>query len=302
MPKLASWTRIGMMWIATAVLWPPPARADSGAALECPHGSTVLPPLEQRTWISATVPSGDPWSDAEQAVNTFIDAYRKLKALDESELQALVTAICDAEEDDRKAVGAEASARVKATVIGAYDELMKLRDAALTNLKAVLADTSLQSRYSQANDYVSRVNDLWTSIDKMTYSVRGANHPVVSYMLDRGQQEHKNYQGSSSNCTVSEWTVPSGRADCIYADGTTGYVIEIKPRNARAIAKGRQQARGYADDLNNSAAERAKLAQKDSRFNQVTTYVPKIMAYTLCPEIDEDGNFKEVSTYWTGET
>ena len=302
MHKGVPWTQIRIIWLAGTALWPQHANADSGTALACPHATVVPQRLDHRTWLPANLRSGDPWSDAEQAVNTFVDAYRQLKVLDQSELKGLVTAICDADEEERRAVGADASSRVKDKVNRSYEDLMKLRDAALTNLKAVLADTSLQSRYSQANDYVSRVNDLWTSIEKMTTSLRGANHPVVSYMLEKGQQEHKNYQSSSSNCTVSEWTLPSGRADCIYADGTMGYVIEIKPRNSRAIAKGRAQARGYADDLNNSAAERAKLAAKDSHFDQVTTFVPKMMTYTLCPEIDEDGNFKEVSTSWAGET
>jgi len=50
-----------------------------------------------------------------------------------------------------------------------------------------------------------------------------ANHPVVSWMMNKGTEAHRSRQ-SSSYCHVSEFTVSSGRIDCpdIDRDGNFG--------------------------------------------------------------------------------
>jgi hypothetical protein len=57
----------------------------------------------------------------------------------------------------------------------------------------------------------------------------------------------------------------------------------------------------YVKALNNNPEELQRLKQRDSHFNEVTTFVGKLALYRLCPEITDDGEFKEVSTYWMSE-
>jgi hypothetical protein len=252
-------------------------------------------------WPPLTARRVDLFDDAERAFSEFVDSYRDAKKLTIDEEKRLVAAICDAEEEERKSVASEASTRVRDKVGDSIDKLQAKRDKALELLGKVLNDTSLRSRHDKAKEYDQRARDLWESIVKMTKSPRGANHPVVAYMLETGQTQHRNYQQSSSNCTVYEWRTSAGVADCIYADGTTAFVVEIKPDNSRAIAKGREQVSRYVAALNNDPSQLQELIKKDSRFKDVKAFVGRLMLYQLCPEITDDGDFKEVSVSWRGE-
>ncbi len=241
----------------------------------------------------------DNYDDAERLVTRLVDGYANLKKLDKDELKRLVEAICQADEEDRRAVGREASERVKDHVNSEYDKLARLRDEANASLDKVLADQNFKDKHSKAQEYKERVKDTWQSIDKMTTSLRGANHPVVSYMLETGQKVHQDYQTNSSNCQAYEWTTSAGRADCLYApSGEVCQVIELKPDNSRAIAKGRGQARDYADALNNDPKQLEKLKNEKSAFRDCKRFVPIVMAYTLCPEINDEGEFRSVSVSW----
>jgi hypothetical protein len=252
--------------------------------------------------ISWVATRDDPWDDAERAYNEFESAYKSLRTLDKTEVQALVTAICDADEEDRRSVSSDAQSRARDHVRDSYDKLQQMRDRANDLLKTVLADTTFQSKFDRARDYQSRISEMWASIDRMTANVRGGNHPVVAYLAQRGIDAHGEYEHNSSNCTVYEWTLANGRrVDCIKVDGTTAYVFEIKPDNSRARSSGRIQVGDYVKALNNNPEELQRLKQRDSHFNEVTTFVGKLALYRLCPEITDDGEFKEVSTYWMSE-
>jgi len=82
-----------------------------------------------------------------------------------------------------------------------YSNLERKRDDAYKKLDAVLADPKLKSRHNKAKSLRKETKRYWESITKMTKSVRGANHPVVAFMLREGQKAHSDRQGSSSYCT-----------------------------------------------------------------------------------------------------
>ena len=244
----------------------------------------------------------DAWDDASRAYSTFESEYRSLRALDKDEMVRLVSAICDADEDERRDVSSAASSRAKDKVKDAFEKLASLREGVDRAIENVLKDTTLKNRYSDANDLKERTGRMWESIEKMTRSVRGANHPVVSYMLEKGQSAHKEYQSSSSNCTVSEFTLTSGkRVDCIYADGATATVVEIKPDNSRARSAGRDQLNTYLRSLREDSLNLQALIAKDSKFKEVKTFTPMFALYRLCPEFNDDGEFKEASVDWRRE-
>lgn len=241
----------------------------------------------------------DIYDDAERLATLVFDGYANLKKLDKDELKRLVEAICQADEEDRRAVSKDASDRVKDHVNYEYEKLERLKDEANVSLDKVLADNNFKDKHSKARDYKEKVRDTWDSIQRMTKSLRGANHPVVSYMLEKGQEVHRDYQTNSRNCHAYEWSTRSGRADCLYApSGEVCQVVELKPDNSRAVSKGRGQARGYADDLNNDPKELEKLKNEKGAFKDCKRFVPIVMAYTLCPEISDEGEFRSVSVSW----
>lgn len=69
----------------------------------------------------------------------------------------------------------------------------------------------------------------------------GANDPQVRARIEFGRNEHKRIQNDRGKCTQDEVTFGSVRVDCIRVSGNVCYVVEIKPNNDEARAKGRKQ-------------------------------------------------------------
>jgi hypothetical protein len=240
--------------------------------------------------------AGD-WSAAKDKVDRFKSEYDSLRRLTPDETRRVVTAICEAEEDDRRSVASDVHDRVASTVSREYDRLKDLKEDTNRRLDDVISDENLKDNQSDAKSYKDEVNRRWETIERMTRSIRGKNHPVVRYLVDEGNRAHKDRQGSSSYCDVAEWSVGGGRADCIRASDCT--VVELKPDNSRAISRGQGQARGYSDALNRSADERAKLAREKSAFAKCDKYESEVWCYKLCPEIESDTNeMRSTSTSW----
>lgn len=79
--------------------------------------------------------------------------------------------------------------------------------------------------------------------------LKGANDPEVRARIEYGKNEHKRIQNDSSKCTASELTFGSVRIDCVRVDGSTCYVVEIKPNNSAARSKGETQIRNGIDAI-----------------------------------------------------
>ncbi len=136
------------------------------------------------------------WSVAERKFEDFRREHEKLRQLTPDETKRIVAAVCEIEEEDRQSVARDASQRVRDKVEDEYKDLEEIKGDALEQLDAVLADSSLKDRHSKAREHRGKVTEWWASIEKMTRSLRGANHPVVAFMLREGQAAHKSRQSS----------------------------------------------------------------------------------------------------------
>ncbi|HEY4244431.1 MAG TPA: hypothetical protein VGM88_31675 [Kofleriaceae bacterium] len=241
--------------------------------------------------------AADDWSAARDKADHFKGDYESLRSLTPAETQRLVTAVCDADGEERASVASDSASRVASLVSDKYDSLQRERDDALHALDYVISDDALRDQRSDAQSLRDDVNKRWDTIDRMTRSIRGKNHPVVRFLVDEGNRAHTDRQSSSSYCTVSEFSMDSGRADCIYASNCT--VIELKPDNSRAISKGKDQAQRYANELNNKKDTRKKLVDKSSDFSKCEKFDFRVDCYKLCPDIDTDTNeMKSTSVSW----
>jgi len=239
----------------------------------------------------------DQYYDAERSAKDLLFTYYDdFKKMDRREIQALVQAICDADEEERKSVASDVGSKTRDRVRAEYDKVEKRKNEAVAMLTKVLADDRFKEKHSDARDLKNKVEERWKSIDKMYDSVRSSNHPVSTFMTDKGMEEHKYRQG---RCTASEFETGNGPADCIGYDGNACLIVELKPDNSKAISKGKSQAEKYRDALISNPSKRKDLEGKSSSF---TTCPPKfdtrVDCYKLCPEIDEDGNFRSVSASW----
>lgn len=239
------------------------------------------------------------WSDAADKAAEFKAEQESLKGLTPDEVRRIVTAICEAEEDDRKAIADEVKERVRSTIDREYAELSALRDTAVRALEEVAADESQSEHHGAAAALMEDVKTRWEIVERMTVGLRGANHPVVAWMLEQGQLEHRARQ---DKCDVSEFTLRSGkRVDCLMASGCL--VIELKPNNSRALTRGRGQASQYAAELNNEltikdSAYIKSLVDKKADFAKCEKFNDQVDCYKLCPDIDGAGEFRAVSVDW----
>jgi SMC interacting uncharacterized protein involved in chromosome segregation len=227
-----------------------------------------------------------------------IGKFDEIRKLDVSEMKRLVEAICGAEEADRESVARDAASRVKDEMNSEFEKLRDKKTDALKKLEQVIGDEQFKDKRDRARGLQSKLNDVWPKIERLTESVRGGSNPAVAELMRIGQEAHREYQSNSSNCTVSEWSLGGGRADCIKASSCE--VIEVKPNNSKAIYAGRSQARAYADVLNQSSDEIVKLGDKNSDFkNCQGKFKGRVACYVYCPDIDDEGKTKSTSMGWS---
>jgi hypothetical protein len=248
--------------------------------------------------------AGD-WSSARSKADEFKSRHQDLRKLEPEETRVIVKAICEADEEARKDVGRDASERVAREVNDKFSDLQRVRDDANKLLDDVINDDSLKDNRDDAKRLKDEVSTRWESIERMSRSLRGANHPVVAFMLEQGQKAHKDRQSDvcSSN-GVSEVVLPSGKADCVLAAGETCLVLEFKPNNSRAIDKGKDQARRYKDSLNDELKKPdseiiKNLVRAKSDFAKCKSFDFRIDCYKLCPEIDAENEFREIRADWS---
>jgi hypothetical protein len=91
--------------------------------------------------------------------------------------------------------------------------------------------------------------------------LNGANDPEIRARIELGKNEHRRIQGDSGKCTVSELTIGNRRIDCVRVDGSTCYVVEIKPNNSAAQDRGKEQIRRGVAEIENAARGKRKKAE-----------------------------------------
>lgn len=246
--------------------------------------------------LGTQVFGADPYSDAERSAKDLIYYHEDFTKLNKSETVNLVRAIFEAEEADRKDVADRAAREAKDKVSYEYAKAENRYNEAIRLLDAVLRDSAFNDKHRDAEDLKTRVNEKWASIQKMSRGIRGANHPVTAYLLQTGRELHSSRQ---RGCTVSEFETGNGPADCIR---TTCDIIEFKPDNSRSKSKGEEQLKRYRRGLLENSSNRSSLDSKDADFAKCKDFRLTIEAYTLLPEIGDDGNFVERSASWSTYT
>jgi hypothetical protein len=81
------------------------------------------------------------------------------------------------------------------------------------------------------------------------------------------------------------------------------FVVELKPDNSRAVDKGEDQAARYVRELNDELKKPdssviKKLIDTKRDFEKCKRFEAQVDCYRLCPDVNEDGEFREVSVSW----
>jgi hypothetical protein len=242
------------------------------------------------------------WSSAQSAVEDLKRQQMELRRLTPEETSQIVTAICDADEDQRASAGRSAAERVASDVNSKFEDLRNRRDYAYRLLDDVIADDNLKDKRDEAKQLREDVSKRWDSITNMAErAMKGGNHPLVAFLVKEGMDAHKEKQ---RDCHASEFVLGSGKKpDCIMASGESCLIIEFKPENSRAISAGTTQVRGYATELNDELKKTdsdiiKQLINIKSDFRQCKQFVSRVDCYKLCPSVDENGEFREAHPDW----
>lgn len=159
-------------------------------------------------------------------------------------------AICDGDEeqleDRAKNAADRAAAAIQERKSALLARLQKLIDefkAAETNKDSVVGDL--------ARKLLRNMRDSFKRLDGAAVNtvLRGANNPKLNSRIQLGLRKHKEMQADSGRCTYAEVKVPGGSIDCVKVSSGRCEVIEIKPNNEAARAKGRQQLERYKASL-----------------------------------------------------
>jgi len=155
-------------------------------------------------------------------------------------------------------------------------------------------DDEVQKGAQKVKDKVGKVMSALTNL--MNDELRGSNDPELRAKMETGKNEHVRIQADSSKCTVAELTVGSRRIDCIRVDGTTCYVVEIKPNNSAAQERGRQQIRSGIKEIKDALSGAKKKAEIDKLPDKLHVFKAcfddskseanlevELRVYELCP-------------------
>jgi hypothetical protein len=237
----------------------------------------------------------DQYNDAERSAKDLLYSYEDFLKMEKRQIEELVTAIANAEEDERRSIASDAASRTRDKVRADFDKVERRRNESLAMLDKALANPVYKDKHSDARNLKSQVEDKWRAIDRMYDKVRGSNHPVVAFMLDKGKEEHDYRQG---RCTVKEFQTGDGPADCIGYDGDSCLIVEFKPDNSRSISRGKDQLSRYLNAISSNSSRRQELGGKHSSFAGCTKFQTRVDCYRLTPEIDNEGNFRSTSASW----
>jgi hypothetical protein len=243
--------------------------------------------------------SGD-WSGAKSKVGDVKRHAEEVKQLLPQETRKIVKEICEADDESRKSAASNASSNARSNVRDKVSELERETTRTIEALDKVIDDDKLKDNHSDARSMKSEVKSRWEKIKEHSQSLLDGRHPVVEYMLSKGQSAHRDRMDS---CDAKDISLDAGHAECLMARGETCTVIALTPDSSRAISKGKDQARRYKSQLESELKKSSsdvikRLIDRRSDFGKCKKFEARVDCYKLCPEIDDDNRLRDRSASW----
>lgn len=249
--------------------------------------------------------------ETSRKVDSYMDKSRKLRAMDKSELDALITQICkldiarNDDEADRLAksirdkivdnvrreydsINSEADRLGGGDVERVMNDAKSLRDntKSLTSHAEIKDDTEklLREMSEGIDSFTVRVYEKFTA-DYRTLSnlkegvMNGSNNPRIRAAMEYGKEKHVYNQRI---CEEKEVSLSSGRPDCISFQKDNCTVWEFKP-DTYSESEARSQAERYLRDVQDKFKDDRRALEnckKDSSGKPL--FVAKGVTYPAC--------------------
>jgi hypothetical protein len=243
--------------------------------------------------------SGD-WSGAQHKVEEFRRRADEVARQAPAETRKIVAAICAADDESRRSEADSASSSARSHINDKLGELERNERDALDALEQVERDDKLKDRQSDARSLASDVKSRWDKVKDLTRGVRDSRHPVVDFMLSRGESARHDQM---ARCDAKDVSLSWGHAECVLARGDTCTVVSLTADSSRAISKGRDRAsrsRSTLDDeLKKPASDVMKqLIDRNHEFAKCKRFEVRVDCYKLCPDIGDDNRNSEPGPSW----
>ena len=233
------------------------------------------------------------YDDAVEAAKSYTDSYEDIRKIDVDQLTRLVKAMCDADTDELASVADDEGSRVEGMARDQKGRLDTLRVDADSKILTALADPQTDDEQKEElSKYQGRIEQLAKRIQKIIdYGTKMGSNPVFNKLRKAGQMAHNQFYVQLSDCKGYR-DIPVGdlKPDCILPADCM--VIELKPDNDRAIAKGWAAAEESRKTLNTKEGFEA-LTKAFDEFSNCEEFKARVDCYKYCPEVDDDGEFRE---------
>lgn len=189
----------------------------------------------------------------------------------------------------------QVASRMRDHLAPRWNELMRESQRILQTLNDLKRAPEAEVR-AKAGALFGRLDKTLNSlVNLMNDELKGTNDPEYRMMTETGKNEHKRIQADSSKCDASEITIPGvrKRMDCVKVEGSICTIIEIKPNNSKAIAKGDVQVKSYLRsmkdyfDANKSRTKDAFSGELEifrrCISGEVIELKTEVRVYELCP-------------------
>jgi len=235
------------------------------------------------------------WSGAKSKADQFKTKSEELKREAPVETRKIVTAACNATDDQRKSAAERAASDARSHISDRFRDLENLERDALRELDWVVDKDATHK--DEAKKYQDEIKSKFDKVKETTRQLRDNNHPVVQYMSRGAETAKRDREG---RCDAHDISLDAGHASCLMSRGDTCYVVELAPDNYSAISHARDMAGRYKSQLENELKKSGSsvMQRLGSRFSSCKRFDVRVDCFKQCPEIDEELKFREVSPYW----
>jgi hypothetical protein len=235
------------------------------------------------------------WSGAKSKAEQFKTKSEELKREAPVETRKIVTAACNATDDQRKSAAERAASDARSHISDRFRDLENLERDALRDLDWVIDKDATHK--DEAKRLQDEIKSKFDKLKETTRQLRDNNHPVVQYMSRGAETAKRDREG---RCDAHDISLDAGHASCLMSRGDTCYVVELAPDNYSAISRARDTAGRYKSQLENELKKSGSsvMQRLGSRFSSCKRFDVRVDCFKQCPEIDEELKFREVSPYW----
>jgi hypothetical protein len=206
------------------------------------------------------------------------------------EMKKIVAAMCAAGDDGRKSAGESAASNGRSTLRDKLETFHRAAKDAIDQLQPIANDYN-DGNHSEAGSLISDLKSRRDKLDDQTRDLVNGTPAVVDYILRKSESARNDHR---SGCNYRGLSLNGGTVDCLNASSDTCTVVEFAFDNSNSISAARDRA-SRAKSVVESELKRSSPSSTVSKCKHVET---RVDCYKLCPDIDDDGKFREASPSW----